>query len=67
MEQLRQRFPLVQADTEAFFPEWREALPVLTRAEQAELDKVHHRSLAIAIPASAFLTVAPQTWFCSPG
>ena len=37
MEQLRQRFPLVQADNEQFFPEWHQDLPEITDEEKATL------------------------------
>ncbi|MGK7874598.1 MAG: type I restriction endonuclease subunit R [Xenococcaceae cyanobacterium] len=45
MEQLQQRFPLVQADNDQFFTEWHQDLPELTDEEKAILDKYYRRYL----------------------
>ena len=43
LEQLTQKFPLVQANNDQFFPEWRENLPELTALEKQILDKYYQR------------------------
>jgi hypothetical protein len=45
MGQLKQRFPLVQAENDQFFNEWRQDLPELTEDEKITLDKYYHRYL----------------------
>ena len=43
LEQLTQKFPLVQANNDQFFPEWTENLPELTALEKQILDKYYQR------------------------
>ncbi|NET37306.1 MAG: type I restriction endonuclease subunit R [Cyanothece sp. SIO1E1] len=45
MGQLRQRFPLLQADNDQFFTEWHQNLPELTEADITTLNKYYHRYL----------------------
>ena len=43
MAQLQERFTLIPADSDRFFPEWHENLPELTETERAFLDKIKRR------------------------
>ncbi len=43
MAQLQERFAIVPATDDNFFPEWRDRLPELTAAEQSFLDKIKYR------------------------